>query len=367
MGHYRKNLITLFLNDYCNMSCIYCPMHSKTAIEYKMHDKSKVLDIEFAKCGIRDFFEQTKSYKIRLFANGEPTLSFSLMKDIVEYSKKLAGEKLYVELQSNGFFSDEVCKWVDLNVDMLWISLDGIQEVQDKQRLSTTGETVFPVIDRNIKALKSSRKTKLGLRPTITEYGMHRQKELINYCSNNNITIIYAYPWVSFMRQIEGQPSLEEFAQEYLQLINYAKERNVYYGTIFMINFDEEVEINCRALLPAPHLTPDGYVSCCDMMNNGEGILEDLIYGKYIQEENRIEYDPQKIEKIQSRNIYNLPQCKNCEVLKHCAGGCVGSAILYSGSFYGINQMFCKTTKFLYKHMQEFINVGYNTALPLHP
>jgi len=367
MGHFRKNLITLFLNDYCNMSCIYCPMHSKTAIEYKMHDKSKILDIEFAKCGIKDFFEQTQSYRIRLFSNGEPTLSFSLMKEIVEYSIELAGKKLYVELQTNGFFSDDVCKWIDLNVDMLWISLDGIQDVQDRQRLSITGETVFPVIDRNIKSLKSSKRTKIGLRPTITEYGMSKQKELINYCNENNVSVIYAYPWVSFMRQIEGQPSLEEFAKQYLQLINYAKEKNVYYGTIFMINFDEEVEINCRALLPAPHLTPDGYVSCCDMMNNGEGILEDLIYGKYVSEEKRIEYNHKKIEKIQSRNIHNLEQCKNCEVLKHCAGGCVGSAILYSGDFYGINQMFCKTTKYLYKYMKEYVNVGYNRSLPLHP
>jgi radical SAM protein with 4Fe4S-binding SPASM domain len=138
-----------------------------------------------------------------------------------------------------------------------------------------------------------------------------------------------------------------------------------------MINFDEEVEINCRALLPVPHLTLDGWISCCDMMNSGEGffaeMFPELLYGKYDKETKTIEYFPERIEKIRTRNIYNLKECQNCPALKHCAGGCIGSSLMTSGEFYGINRDYCAITKYLFKKLPHLVNIGYRKDLPLHP
>lgn len=369
MGHFRKNMISIFVNDFCNMQCIYCPLHSKEAYYdgVKKTKSSRTVDLNFARCGIKDFFEESKSYQIRIFSNGEAMLALKRVREIVDYARSLAGDQLFVELQTNGNFNDEATSWVCENVDMLWVSLDGMQDVQNHNRPTKIGFSSFNVVDRNIKTIKKNGKAKIGLRPTITEYSVDRQLELIDYGKKNGVAAIYAYPWVSFLSRKEGQPDLIYFADKFLEARKYAEESGLYYGTVFMINFDEKVEINCRALLPAPHLTPDGFVSCCDMMNTGNGPMPDLIYGKYDSNKQRIEYYPEKIEKIRTRNVHNLKRCRFCEVLYHCAGGCIGSGIFTSRNFYGINPEYCKATRYLFKRLSHIVNIGYNKDIPLHP
>lgn len=366
MGHFRKNMISVFVNDFCNMRCIYCKLHSGSAL-FSVNDQPNVIDLDFAKCGIKDFFQGTGSFQLRIFSNGEATLSFGRTCEIKDYAYSMAGDKLFVELQTNAFFNEDVAEWVGENVDMLWVSLDGLNDVQNKNRPTGSGESSFPTIDRNIQYIKKYGKSIIGLRPTITCFNVDKQIELIDYAKENDLAAIYAYPWVSFLSKIEGQPDLMYFADKFLEAREYAEKIGVFYSNIFIINFDEEVEINCRALLPAPHLTTDGFVSCCDMMNSGNGLLQELIYGKYNPETKKIQYFPARIEKIKKRNIYNLKECEDCEVLKHCAGGCIGSSMVTSGDFFGINPEYCEVTKYLFKQLSHTVNIGYNPGIPLHP
>ena len=86
-----------------------------------------------------------------------------------------------------------------------------------------------------------------------------------------------------------------------------------------------------------PHLSIDGYISCCDMGYTGsDPKIKDLIYAKYNPEKNIIEYDQEAIKKIQSRTSANLPHCQDCEVLDHCAGSCLGESLNETGSMFGI-------------------------------
>jgi len=71
---------------------------------------------------------------IRFFAAGEPTVGFKRMTEIVEEGRKPVGDKLQVELQTNGFFNGTIADWVDQNVNILWISCDGPPTLQDVQR-----------------------------------------------------------------------------------------------------------------------------------------------------------------------------------------------------------------------------------------
>lgn len=366
MGHCRKHAITFFINEVCNMQCVYCAVRSTEARSHPA-----VLDLEFAKCGIDDFFRETDSRALRLFSNGEPTLEFETMKGIRDHAFSKAGDDLFVELQSNGYFSEKVAHWISENVDLLWISLDGPADIQNTQRPLNSGNPSFPVIDRNIQLIRQSEKTTIGIRPTITEGSVDRQTELIDYAAENGIKTMYAYPWLALFLKKPGVPDFMHFAEKYLEAWEYGKQKGVFYGTIFMINFDEEVEINCRALIPAPHLTPDGYVSNCDMANSKggffPGMFPEVLYGQWDPEAKKINYDEEKIAKIRTRNIHNMEVCKDCVALKHCAGGCIGAGMMRSGDFYGVNPDFCRVTLYLFEHLQEIVNIGYNKNLPFHP
>jgi radical SAM protein with 4Fe4S-binding SPASM domain len=361
------------MNERCNMKCIYCTIHSEA---HKNKDTSKVIDLDFAKCGIDDyfgngFFKKDEKKGIRFFANGEPTLVFERMKEIADYAYRKAGNELFIEMQTNGYFKEEVAHWIKENVDLVWFSLDGMEDIQNRQRPTQNGEPSFEIIDRNIKIIKDSNRTKIGLRPTISEYNLDRQIELIEYAIENGISAVCADPWGNMVKKIKGQPDLKQFADKFLEAWAYARKRNIFYGTEFTVNFDEEVEIYCRSCLPAPQFTPDGYVSSCDMVNNKDGFLPtlfpELLFGYYNKEENKIYYNNKNIEEIKSRNIYNLKDCQGCEALKHCAGGCIGVAIALSLDFYGKNEDYCAITKYLFKRMPEIINVGYNKDIPIHP
>ena len=373
MGFYRKKLITFFINEVCNMKCIYCTIHSDNA---EKKESPKVIDLDFAKCGIDDyfsngFFKDDEKKGIRFFANGEPTLEFSLVKEITKYALAKSNNDLFVEMQSNGYFPEEVAQWISENVDMLWISLDGVGEVQDNQRLHVDGMKSFDLIDKNIKIINQSKKTQIGLRPTISTYNLNKQKELIDYAVESGIVMICADPWANLMGKLEGQPDLIEFANSYLEALNYAKSKRIYYDTEFSVNFDEEVEVYCRSCLATPQFTPDGHVSSCDMVNTKDGFLPkyfpELIFGEYDKEKGKIIYNQKHIDKIKSRNIHNLHDCQSCEALKHCAGGCIGIAIASSLDFYGIHKEYCTVTKYLYKKLKSEINRGYDYKIPIHP
>lgn len=366
MGHYRKNVITFFINEVCNMQCIYCTVRARK------HDApSRVIDIDFAKRGIDDFFRDTDSRALRLFSNGEATLELETMKEIVRHAAARAGDELFVELQTNGVFGEEVAHWIAAHVDLLWISLDGTEEIQSLHRPLHSQQASFPVIDRNIQLIKESHKTTIGLRPTVSTHSIDRQSELIDYAYANGIKTLYAYPWLALFVKKPGVPGFIEFADKYLAAHRYAKERGIFYGTIFMINFDEQVEINCRSLLPAPHLTPDGYVSCCDMANNKEGffpsMFPEVLYGRWDPGSGEIIYNQQSIAKLRSRTVGNIPACEGCVAAAHCAGGCIGAGMMRSRDFYGVNPEFCEVTRYLFERMQELVDVGYDPGLPFHP
>ncbi len=372
MGHFRKNLISIFFNDSCNMRCIYCPIHSKKLKHRQSTDDQgepaqQIIDLAFAKRGIDDFFRNTDSRGIRLFANGEPTLAFDRMREVVEYAQSIAGKDLYLELQSNGLFPTRVADWISDHIDMLWLSLDGTEDIQNRQRQTRSGAGSFSTIDRNVQRIRSAGRTRLGLRPTITSDSVDRQQDLIDYAADNGIIAIYAYPWVNFVIRWKGMPELQHFADQFLEARRYGQQRGVHYGTIFTVNFDESVKVNCRALLPAPHLTPDGYVSCCDMMNRGDGMFQDLIYGVWDADAGDIVYFPEKIENIRSRNVDNLTSCHGCPALEHCAGGCVGAGIASTGDFLGVNEEYCHVTRYLFERLQDQVGAGYDPAVPLHP
>jgi radical SAM protein with 4Fe4S-binding SPASM domain len=343
------------MTDACSMRCTYCYLGNKKSIP---NDKNvKRLDMDFAKKGIEDFFNSSSSRRIRYFGEGEPTLEFDRMQKIQEYAKSLAGDALCAELQTNGFFGMDVAKWCEQNLDMIWISMDGIPDVHDRYRKTINGGRTSHIIERNIKFLAD--KMTVGIRSTVGRTNIDMQKESIDYFSKLGVKAVFAdHLCVPVSKEaketedlIEVQPL--EFADKFLDAKKYAESKGIFYSNFFCVNFDEPVNIACRAMIPVPHLTPSGYVSCCDMATRPDGVLDELIYGKYDINTKKIIYDEQKIDKIRSRNKANIPECQTCEIIDNCAGGCIGEAINETKDFYGTKKNLCEVTRYLAKTLKS--------------
>ncbi|MBU2523190.1 MAG: radical SAM protein [Nanoarchaeota archaeon] len=359
MAHERKQCLSIFVTTKCNLNCSYC--YTKKSIALKQEHQA--INPKFAQIAIDDFFREYPSRHIRFYGCGEPTCEFDLIKKITEYAYKKVGDKLLVELQTNGVFSEQIAEWIANNVNILWISADGPKDIQNINRPTIGGEGSYDVVTRNLKffeELSHHNNMQLGVRATITSYAITRQVELVNYFHSLGIKYVNAHPaCITIDGKVDDIFKWDpiEFAKNFLEAHNKGKELGVYYNGLYISNFDERTRHFCRANIPYPHLTTDGFVSCCDFAQFGPGhdnsALQELIYGAFIPEENRIFYDEDKIHEIRLRNSDRLVcgPCRGCRLAYHCGGGCVGQAILETGSLYGIHRKNCIITRYLGERM----------------
>ena len=139
------------------------------------------------------------------------------------------------------------------------------------------------------------------------------------------------------------------FAQEFLEATKYAYGKGMFYGSILTCNFSDSVNKHCRACLPVPHLTTDGFVSACDMALFGkdENHMSPLIYGEWDDINKTINYRDDKIEYIRTRTTENMQHCEMCSAKEHCGGYCLGEVLNETGNLFGRKKGVCQAIRYL--------------------
>ena len=355
MSHIKKEMISFFLTTRCNLDCLYCYANKGRSI-----NPHQTLPLEFAKLGIDYFFQNFNSRHLRFFGAGEPTCEVKLIKDIYNYAISRTEKKVSTEIQTNGAFGDAAKEWLAENLDIIWVSFDGMPDVQDYYRpFFKSGNKTSPVLEKNVRFLVRNGKGVTGARVTIGEKNISRQFEMIDYFESLGIRHIWTDPLFSSVgyHPIDGENGntsisevdLIEYVETFAEAYHYAKARNIFYGSFLSCNFDEETRFNCRACIPVPHLTSDGFVSACDMALFGKNAhhMEVFIYGQWDKLNNRIIFDEKKIALLQSRSVENMPGCSNCPAALNCAGYCLGEVVNETGSLFGQKALTCKAIRLL--------------------
>lgn len=352
MAHVRKQMISFFMTTRCNLNCIYC----YTPKYKEIREEDKTIDIKFAFKAIDDFFRDNPSRYIRFYGIGEPTLEIEKIKKITDYARKAAGDSLYVELQSNGCFSSNTRLWIANNVNWLWLSCDGPKEIHDRQRPFASGGGTSDKVTETIRELKKSDTLTVGVRVTLMAEMINKQRTIVDYFYSIGVKYINVLP---VFAPEEGSNSASykwdalQFAENFYDAHQYAQGKGIWYNTMCIVNFDEPTRIACRSCTPCPHVTTDGYISCCDFTQLGpeyiNGPLSQLIYGKYNAENNTITYDEDAVHRIRSRCAENLIQstCKDCKYVYNCAGGCMGQVVNETGDLMGKIEDNCTIVKYL--------------------
>lgn len=350
MSHVKKEMISFFLTSNCNLDCIYCYTNKEAS-----RHKNQTLSFEFAKLGIEHFIR--KYPHIRFFGAGEPTQAFDLMKLIYDYSYKIVGDILKAEIQTNGAFSKEARDWIEKHIDIIWVSFDGPPDIQDYNRpFYKSGKPSSPVIEANVKHMVTNGKGIVGARVTITDNNSKRQIEMVDYFSSLGINYIWTDPLFPTVgdkpvsddlaaKNIKPLIDMDSYLEEFIQTQKYAKEKNIFYGSFLACNFDEENEYHCRACIPVPHFTTDGYISACDMSLFGEdkNHMQDFIYGKWDKENNKLIFYENRIKQLQSRSVKNMIGCNDCPAMLHCGGYCLGEVANETGNMFGNKRYTCKS------------------------
>jgi len=361
MPYCDKKTISFLLTTQCNLRCTYC-YGARNACK-------KVLDWRFAERVLKDYLGTLGGIKqIRFFADGEPTIEMDLLKKIYEKAKSLE-PNVEAEIQTNGVFPKETAEWLGKNLDYIYVSMDLLPEDHDKYRITAGGQPSSPLILKNLDYFNEMRekgelKAKIAMRATITKYNIERQKEAIDfYLDKYKIDIFWVdpiFPPVSDVAEKTYEPiDMMQFAVKFVDAHNYAWERGVFYESNLTTNFDGKTDKACRACLPMPHLTMDGYLSACEMATYGKdaGKMDPMIYARYDSDADKIIYDEEKLKILRSRVLplkasrqssMMPPECHSCEAGECCAGFCLGETLNENGSLFKIKTRVCKALKYIY-------------------
>ena len=374
MSHCNKHMISFFLTTKCNLCCRYCyNAQERNTI------KEQTLPLDIAYAGIDWYFTNNKSRHIRFYGPGEPTQEFPKMKKITEYAKNHSnrGDEVTVEIQTNGVFTNEVREWILQNVNIMWLSFDGMKDIQEYNRPINpkysnlfSGKTSAEVLEDNAKWLiknTSNHKLIVGARVTITDKNIDKQTEMVDYFSSLGIKYIWTNPIFYSVDKIpvcddktkknKYSFDMDSYVDNYLKAYYYAKEKDVFWGSFLTINFDGESPYHCRCCTPldAPHLTPDGYVSACDMVVLGSAPyhMNLFIIGKWNSSTRTFEFDEEKIKNLNNRKSTNMKHCKTCVAKLNCGGCCLGETVNETGRLDGQNYIKCNAIRRLFKELGE--------------
>lgn len=372
MPHVNKKMLSFFLTTKCNLCCRYCyNAKERNAIE------EKTLSLEIAKAGIDWYFKNNDSRHIRFYGPGEPTQEFKLLKEITKYAKSHpnGGEKVTVEIQTNGVFTENIREWALDNFNIVWMSFDGMKDVQSYNRpLNSLYNGLFhnrssaDVLEDNVRWLinnKGDRNMMIGARVTITDINIDRQIEMVDYFYDLGIRYVWTNPLFYSVGKIpvcvDDQKKqayhfdMDLYIDNYLKAYKYAKSKGGFWGSFLTVNFDGESSYHCRCCTPlnAPHLTPDGYISACDMVVLGSEPyhMSPFIVGKWNSECKGFDLYEDKIKVLTNRRSITMEHCKTCQAKLHCGGYCLGETVNETGKLNGQNPVKCAAVRKLYKEL----------------
>ena len=383
MPHSMKKMISFFLTTRCNLCCRYC-YNAKE----RNHLEEKSLPVHIACAGIDWYFNTNQSRHIRFYGPGEPTQEFDKLKAITEYAKShpCGGENVTVEIQTNGIMHESVRDWMLDNVNIIWMSFDGMKDIQNYNRpLNPIYERAFngkksaDILEDNVRWLiqhRGNRNLMVGARVTVTDSNVNKQIEMVDYFFELGIRYVWTDPLFHSVGRIpvcediaklkSYHFDMDAYVENYIQAHRYAKVKGLFWGSFLIINFDGESPFHCRCCTPleAPHLTPDGYISACDMVVLGAKAyhMNPFIVGKWDSNLNTFIFDYKKVIALNNRSSLNISHCVHCPVRFHCGGYCLGETLNETGKLDGQNKTKCGAIRHLYNKLGDFRPYPY-----LHP
>ena len=157
---YTQQLVLNVTED-CNMRCKYCYVsetykYTRNRTKAMMSETTaiKALDYFFKMLGEVSKFNPGKKCAIT-FYGGEALLNFQVIKKSIEYAKKNCPVTPMFNITTNGtlLVGDKVDYLIENNV-AISVSLDGLRDEHDRNRVDARGAGTFKTIMNNIKNLR---------------------------------------------------------------------------------------------------------------------------------------------------------------------------------------------------------------------
>lgn len=341
----KKSVLTLILNRECNMRCIYC---------FAEGGNKEILSKRCISAALRRVIKSETEETLITFFGGEPTLCYDEIVFTVNEANKYPVKKQFA-ISTNGVMSKKMMNFLIENNFAFNFSMDGLPEVQNKQRPLANGAPSSKIVENSLKELIKN-KVSFKVRATITRDSVEKMPEMVKYLAKLGVKYIHLEVVnVSGRAERLGikKPLVSEFIKQFKKCSELAKKLNVSLVNGIYTNLIEPSIHSCSAVTGGKLIiTPEGNVSRCYEVQDKKHPYSDMfIVGKYNPLVDDFEFDDEKIKTLCNRSSETSKICENCFAKYICSGGCVIRNLhgLHGRDIEEIDPYQCKLIKALLK------------------
>lgn len=331
--------IALHVSHRCNFRCSYCYADGGgyKAQAMDMDETTAMRAIDFL------IKRSAAAPSIRVnFFGGEPLLAMPLIKKIIPYAQQQAeqaNKRLRLTMTTNGLLlNSEIRKYLHRHEVGLLVSLDGPDDVHDKNRRLRNGSGSHAVVVNNINsAVNLGAKIKLRATHTDTEDDIGA---IYRYLGALPVSGAFVYHHSNpgdgyYRRMIERHYDLLTAERDYLSLTSHIR-INPFFKFMRQILSGECVDRPCGAGLSYAAISPEGYIYPCHRFMYEERFNLGSIHDS-----------PLSTGFCKTPDISQRPQCSSCWARHHCGGQCYRESLDLYGSIDPVDPMYCAHTKSL--------------------
>lgn len=215
--------VTLLLTESCNMRCRYCWQGNKKSSRH-MSDKTAQLAVDFL------MQHTAASGRIRLrFFGGEPLLRYDVIQQIMPYAQAKADQHhrdlLFIITTNGTLLRPPVVDFLARYRCLVDVSLDGLPEVHDKQRIYPNGSPTHAEVEKAlVDVLSKTHPDLVSVSITIHHQSLPDVEKSVEYVRQLGVSRIRISPVQT------SDPTLRLTRDDYNQLAAYLQTKYVQYG-----------------------------------------------------------------------------------------------------------------------------------------
>lgn len=318
LNNYKPNAYTfcLSISNACNLNCKYCFNKRKNGTLLEFKTIKKELDFLF------DTFNDGEKYFVDLSGFGEPLLNLNCIVDIAKYCIEKSNnirKEIIPMLSTNGLLltPNIAMKLQDLQV-LFGISIDGNEQNNDLNRITSKGEPTFQKIINNISNIKN--REFIGMTCTLTN-NVFNIVNSIDEMKKYFKTLSYRFVRDDLLG-LDNEATIkwiEQYDHLAIKLLNEIRRED--FSTIFaLINGDDyfgrylyKMFGNFRTL------------NRCDAgISRFSFVKDDLFCGCSAQSiDQKFYYNKDEIKQLQKNKLEEqCNDCKDCNYKLYCGGKC---------------------------------------------
>ena len=338
----------------CNLCCGYCFYHDEA--ENRSIRSFGMMQRQTIEAIIKKALEYATGNCTFVFQGGEPTLAgLDFFRTVIELQKKHNTKALIINnaLQTNGILiNDEWASFLAQNKLLVGVSLDGHQSLHDLYRKDKQGRGSFEQVMEGIAALKRNR-VEFNVLTVVTAQTAKNVKEVYAFFMKNGLNYQQYIPCLDPIGEKRGRyrhsltPELySRFLKNLFDVWYKDREQGKFVYNRYFENLagiilgyrPESCDMNGVCSVQYA-IEGDGSVYPCDFY-----MLDNYCIGN-INTDSMEEIDQNRIKSgFIQQSAYLPEQCRNCQWLQLCRGGCRRNRIETESSDSGLNY-FCRAYK----------------------